>query len=107
MPFNRSQLQADAPASERVQFSGATSTSQLPFTSVSFASESTFAFTVAPIFTTAPAVSVSATTTLAESAATSTRPVAAFTGAANIQRISDPMVAGAAILAAVGVANLA
>ena len=102
VPFDRSQLEANAPASDRVQFEGATPVSSLPFSSVTFASEATFAATTDPIFLTAPAV---ATATSTDSVNVTVSP-AQYTGGAVYHRCSNAVVAGAAILAAAGIVRM-
>ncbi|UQC91529.1 uncharacterized protein CLUP02_17065 [Colletotrichum lupini] len=70
--FDRSSLKPASPASERVAFSGASSVSSLPFTSVSFATDM-MAFTATPsLLKTVAAVATATATGAANATATAT-----------------------------------
>ncbi|QIW94536.1 hypothetical protein AMS68_000054 [Peltaster fructicola] len=99
VPFNRTLLTPSAPAASRMAFSGAASSSVLPFSSIAYASLATSTKSIAAILTTAPAVAtVAATASTSATGATTTSSRAAAPRCG----LSGAMATGAAVMLAGG-----
>ncbi|KAF7192175.1 Fasciclin-like arabinogalactan protein [Pseudocercospora fuligena] len=80
--FSREDIDADSPASERVQFASATSASTLPFTTFTFTFAEAESYTTPAILSTYPAVSLPTTFANATATTTPSATIVPYTGGA-------------------------